>query len=288
MSRRTGLAPLGGTTLTCAACKNQAPLADGGFHLLYSCPSHRGGRNRRHAGIQRACEDLAKLTNLQVSRLAPNVTPQLPPANAQSQTTQRPGKQEFGDWSVTDPETGTTVVLDNTVSCPFTDEARTLGQNPRVPGEAQRQGHSAHYALATNRRRTKFLKKNQGCVDRGQMFLPFFNLSNGAFVPQDPTTLQVHTDAATKLFGTPLAAVLGRTGTRPRSVEEGLIRRWARQACDTENGGKGAFDATLSVPRAAGLFTMHTHRVIAHAAIRNSAAAALHAIRNNVAVTLQV
>ena len=67
-----------------------------------------------------------------------------------------------------------------------------------------------------------------------------------------------------------------------------LIRRWARQACDTENGGKGAFDATLSVPRAAGLFTMHTHRVIAHAAIRNSAAAALHAIRNNVAVTLQV
>ena len=120
------------------------------------------------------------------------------------------------------------------------------------------------------------------------MFLPFFNLSNGAFVPQDPTTLQVHTDAATKLFGTPLAAVLGRSGTRPRSVEEGLIRRWARQACDTENGGKGAFDATLSVPRAAGLFTMHTHRVIAHAAIRSSAEAVLHAIRNNAAVTLRL
>ena len=279
-------APLSSTTLTCTACRNQAPLNDGGFHVLYSCPSHRASRNHRHAGVQRACENLAKLTNMQVSQYAPNVTPRAP-ANAQSQTTQRTGKQEFGDWSVTDPTTGTTLVLDNTVSCPFTDEARKLGQQQRKSGEPKRWGHSAHYALAEDRRRTKFVRKHQGCVARGQLFLPFVNLSNGAFVPQDPTTLQVHTNAATKFFGAPLAGNLGRTGARPRSVEEGLIRRWSRRACDTENGGKGVYDATLSLDRAAGLLTMHTYRVIAHSAIRCSAAAALHAIRFNTAITLQ-
>ena len=46
-------------------------------------------------------------------------------------------------------------------------------------------------------------------------------------------------------------------------------------------GGKGVFDATLCVDRAAGLMVAHTHRAIAFAAINASSNAALVAIRKN-------
>ena len=69
--------------------------------------------------------------------------------------------------------------------------------------------------------------------------------------------------------------------TRPRSIEEGIIRRWSRKVADIEDGGKGVFDATLSVDKAAGLLTMHTHRRIAYSALRTSADAALVAIQRH-------
>lgn len=84
------------------------------------------------------------------------------------------------------------------------------------------------------------------------------------------------------MFGNSLAQTLGRVGTRPRSIEEGLIRRWARGAVDVKDaGGKGVFDATLCVDRAAGLMVAHTHRAIAFAAINASSNAALVAIKKN-------
>ncbi len=60
-----------------------------------------------------------------------------------------------------------------------------------------------------------------------------------------------------------------------------MIRRWSRGAADKEKGGIGAFDATLSVDRAGGLFTMHFLRRIAHCALRFSARAAILAIDRN-------
>ncbi len=147
-------------------------------------------------------------------------------------------------------------------------------------------GFPALYAIATKRRELKFTMKHQGCQDRGQIFLPLINTPSGAFVPQDPATLEVHTIEAKKVFGNDLAKQLGRVGTRPRSIEEGFIRRWSRKAVDTEKGGKGAFDATLSVCSAAGLVTMQTHRNIAYAALRFTARAVLCAFSvNNVSTT---
>jgi len=193
----------------------------------------------------------------------------------------RSGKQEFGDWGFYDDKSGTTVVLDNTNICLFTAAARKIASQAQAPGELRRPGHPAAYAAATARRKTKFEAKATGCDQRGQIFLPLINTHAGGFIPQDPATLPVHTEAAKRYFGAALAKTLGRVGTRPRSIEEGLIRRWSRQVADVEEGGKGVFDATLCVDRAAGLMTSHTHRAIAHAAIRASANAALKAIRKN-------
>ena len=140
------------------------------------------------------------------------------------------------------------------------------------------------YAIATERRKIKYDLKGPGCAQRDILFLPIINTSAGGFVPQDPVTLPVHTEAAERYFGSKLAGALGRVGTRPRSVEEGLIRRWSRRVADVPGGGKGVFDATLSTDRAAGLLTAYTYRAIAHVALRATANAAAHAIaRSNIA-----
>ena len=62
------------------------------------------------------------------------------------------------------------------------------------------------------------------------------------------------------------------------SVEEGLVRLFANQAADVENGGVGAFDLTLPVHTAAAMFASQTHRLIAYHAIRGSAQAALRSL----------
>lgn len=123
--------------------------------------------------------------------------------------------------------------------------------------------------------------KAQGCHDRDQIFLPLINTSSGAFVPQDPATLKVYTEEVQKVFGTAAQKALGSVGSRPRSVEEGLIRRWSRRCADIGSNGKGVFDTTLSVTSAAGLMVAHTHRVIAHAALKFTADAVLDAIKAN-------
>ena len=109
--------------------------------------------------------------------------------------------------------------------------------------------------------------------------MPLINTHAGAFVPQDPKALKLHVDAVKRIFGS--SNQLGRTGSRPRSCEEVIIRRWSRKVADVDDGGKGIFDASMSVDRAAGLLVAHTHRRIAHAALRNSANAAIHAIKRN-------
>ena len=102
-----------------------------------------------------------------------------------------------------------------------------------------------------------------------------------AFVPQDPATLNAYTDEVTKVFGSAFRQALGRVGSRPRSVEEGLIRRWSRRCADLDAGGKGVFNTTRSVTGAAGLMVSHTHRVIAHAALKFTADAVQYAVKRN-------
>ena len=259
----------------CNACNKAIDRC--GFHLLYSCHSHQGHRNRRHAAVQRVYETLAKRANLSVSTDAPNVTPR-----ANSNNLSHSGKQEFGDWSITDG--GVRVVFDNSNVGTFTATARKFAANPRLQGDLPRTTHPATYAIATDRRKIKYDLKGPGCAQRDILFLPIINTSAGGFVPQDPVTLPVHTEAAERYFGSKLAGALGRVGTRPRSVEEGLIRRWSRRVADVPGGGKGVFDATLSTDRAAGLLTAYTYRAIAHVALRATANAAAHAIaRSNIA-----
>ncbi len=262
---------------TCSACKQHSAMDSNGFHLLYSCHAQQGNRNRRHAAVQRAYEELAKRANLTVTTVAPDVTPYA----HNNKTILRTGKKEFADWSVYDGTLGTTVVFDNTTVGMYTASARQLACKPRLPDDKPRFSHPAGYSAATERRRTKFANKGEGSNQRDNLFLPLINTPAGGFVPQDPETLPVHTAAAKRFFGSNLAQALGRVGTRPRSIEEGIIRRWSRKVADTEDGGKGVFDATLSVDRAAGLLTMHTHRKIAYAALRTSADAALVAIQRH-------
>ena len=116
------------------------------------------------------------------------------------------------------------------------------------------------------------------------MFLPLINTLVGSFSPTPFDRLTYHANMAKKMFSTD---DLARGKARPRSVEEALIRRWSRKVTDTEKGGKGVFDLTLSTKRAAGLLVTHTHRMIAYAAIRSSSNAALHVIcRNRLSFTL--
>lgn len=266
---------------TCSACSHRSTIDDAGYHLLYTCASHRGHRNQRHAGVQRAYEELARRTPLVVSRLsqAPNVTPLSPSSGNINTPNVQPGKQEFGDWSVYDGDVGKTIIFDNTIFCGFTAEARDAAQARPSADEPQRKGFPALYAMATRRRRTKYTTKQQGCEDRGHLFMPLINTHNGAFVPQDPKALQMHVDMVKRVFGD--SSQLGRTGSRPRSAEEAIIRRWSRKVANVDDGGKGIFDASMSVDRAAGLLVAHTHRRIAHAALRSSANAAIHAVKRN-------
>jgi len=254
------------------ACKSHSPLDRGLFHILHSCHLHQGNRNRRHAAVQRAYEDLVRRAGLTVNRLAPEVTPL---QRSSQNNAQRCGKKEFGDWKAHDDDAGAEIVFDNTCCGPFTDAALKAGN------KGSRKGWPGLYSTATDRRKTKMDKKAQGCHDRDQIFLPFINTSSGAFVPQDPTTLDCYMDEVKKVFSDGFRQVLGRVGTRPRSVEEGLIRRWARRSADVEAGGKGVFDTTLTVKGAAGLMVSHTHRVISHSALKFTADAVLFAVRRN-------
>ncbi len=265
----------------CSACSYHTTIDDAGFHLLYTCMSQRGHRNQRHAGVQRAYEELAHRTSLTVSRLsqAPNVTPLSPSPGTNNNPNVRPGKQEFGDWSVYDSDIGKTIIFDNTIFCAFTAEARAAAQQRRSADEPPRKGFPALYAMATRRRRTKYSIKSEGCENRGQLFMPLINTHSGAFVPQDPKALKIHVDNVKRMFGS--GSQLGRTGSRPRSVEEAIIRRWSRKVANVDDGGKGIFDASMAVDRAAGLLVAHAHRRIAHAALRSSANAVIHSIRSN-------
>ena len=255
----------------CTACR-KGKLDRCGFHFLYSCHAQQGNRSKRHSALQRIYMHLAKSAGLAVSHYAPNVT-----SNGTFNNHSHSKKQEFADWQASD--NGTTIVFDNSNIGAFTATARALASKPRLHGDLPRRGHSATYAVATDRRKAKYETKGPGCSERDVLFLPIINTHAGGFVPQDPVTLLSHTEAAKRVFGSDLANALGRVGTRPRSIEEGLIRRWARRTTDTENGGKGVFDATLSVDRAAGVLTAHTYRLIAHAALRSSANAATHALQ---------
>ena len=217
--------------------------------------------------------------NTTTSRLVPNVTRKSLPSDATSSQQSHTGKQEFGDWQVYDDDTASTIVFDNSNTGTYTDAARRDARKPAAKGEPARPGHPAVYATAVARRKLKIERKLKGCGQR--LFLPTINTHTGAFVPQDPRALPKYTEQAKKVFGDALATRLGRVGSRPRSVEEGLIRRWSRKAADTDEGGKGVFDATLAVDRAAGLLTQHTYRAIAYAACRTSANAVLRAVRAN-------
>ena len=163
---------------------------------------------------------------------------------------------------------------------PFTSSARKESVKAHAD-KLPRPSHPALYACATASRAKKFASKGTGADQRGQLFLPIVNTSNGAFVPQDPTTLKVHTEAAKKYFEQGLKTTLARAGTRPRSVDEGLIRRWARGAADIPKSGIGAFDASLALLPAAGLITAHYYRQIAYQAIKNTCNGILEAIKRN-------
>ena len=71
------------------------------------------------------------------------------------------------------------------------------------------------------------------------------------------------------------------SGGNTRPAEFALIRRWARRVADDKRGGKGTFDATLSIDGAAGLLVSSTLRKIAFAAIRASANSAIYAAHKN-------
>jgi len=265
---------------TKCACRNRSslgPFDPGLFHILHSCHLHQGNRNRRHAAVQRAYEDLVRRAGLTVNRLAPEVTPL---QRSSQNNAQRCGKKEFGDWKAHDDEVDAEIVFDNTCCGPFTVSALKAGNKGHHNGLPCR-GWPGLYSTATERRKIKMDAKAQGCHDREQIFLPLINTSSGAFVPHDPTTLKCYTDEVKRVFGDGFRQVLGRVGTRPRSVEEGLIRRWARRSADVEAGGKGVFDTTLTVKGAAGLMVSHTHRVISHSALKFTADAVLFAVRSN-------
>lgn len=110
---------------------------------------------------------------------------------------------------------------------------------------------------------------------------PFCVDSNGGYCPRD-----AHYNPAGKLDPTQIINKLfknGKTGPDDHtilhhSVEEGLVRLFANQAADVENGGVGAFDLTLPVHTAAAMFASQTHRLIAYHAIRGSAQAALRSL----------
>ena len=268
----------------CNACKNQTDSQ--GFHLLYSCHAQQADRSKRHGAIQRAYETLARRTGQSVSRQgnAPNVTvassaivPHAAPTSsteAHPTNTSSAQKREYADWTVHDNHVGATIVFDNTNIGTFTQSTRNA--NP-----LSKHGHPSLTHAARQRRHAKYQAKNQGCLEREQIFLPLINTHAGGFIPQTSAQLEAHATAIAKIYGSDFKAKIGCTGDRPRSIEEALIRRWSRLVADTEKGGTGIYDATLTVTRAAGLLTLHTHRSIAYAAIRGSAQGAVHAIRRN-------
>ena len=250
---------------TCACRKQNSQLLDkGAFHALYSCHKLQPSRSNRHRAVQTVYEIAAKLAGLTVQTQAPNVT---------NNNTRDLYKKEFADWTIHDPTVGSAIVFDNHIPGIFTQQARRLcrskGQN-NLP----RHGHSSLHLAAHNGRSHKYDTKGPGCESRDVPFLPLINTVTGAFVPlnkqlseQFPiSSLQTNVQ---RVFGDQSDSTIGFSGKRPRSIEEALIRRWARRAAD-QSTGKGIFDKTLSLSRAAGSLTAHFYRRIAHAAIRHS------------------
>ena len=109
------------------------------------------------------------------------------------------------------------------------------------------------------------------------MLLPLVNTFLGAFIATGKGELAEHTKTVASMFSREDIIISGGN-TRPAEVG---LRRWARRVADDKKGGKGTFDATLSVDGAAGLLVSSTFRKIAFAAIRASANAAIHASHKN-------
>ena len=139
-------------------------------------------------------------------------------------------------------------------------------------------GQSTLGPAATECRGVKYDRKGPGCKDRGQLLLPLVNTFLGAFIATGGGELAEHTKTVASMFSREDIIISGGN-TRP--AEFALIRRWARRVADDKRGGKGTFDATLSIDGAAGLLVSSTLRKIAFAAIRASANSAIYASHKN-------
>ena len=204
---------------------------------------------------------------------APNVTP----------LQGNPYKNEFADWSVHDLTNGSSIIFDNHFPGIFTKQARSLVQSSSQHS-IYRPGHSALHISAHNGRRVKFTTKTPGCDDQDTPFLPLINTATGAFVPFTSSLPELPADMKTNIQrvfgGSDNDWNTGSSGDRPRSVEEALLRRWARRAADHEHTSVGVYDKTLSLTRAAGSLTADVYRRIAHAAIKHSASGVANCLRS--------
>ena len=240
------------------------PMDAQGFHLLHSCYAIQAARSRRHQCVQRTVKELLHHTNLAVSDATPNVT--TPNNNTNS----------FADVKISDPTAGASLIIDISLASPFTTNAykaapTTTAVQPGPPTVAH---------IAELRRKTKVQTKAPGCGTHP--FLPFYLTATGAFTPHDLSTLPPYNHQLAKVFGTATQASLGgKVGTRPRSTEEALLRRWSRRAADFKKGGTGTFDITLPQSAAAAQILTHFYRKLAYDATRTTADGIVTAIQLN-------
>ncbi len=99
--------------------------------------------------------------------------------------------------------------------------------------------HSALHLAATAKRRDKYIDKHEGSRDRGNQFALIVHAFNGAFIPQGTQAIGIHADMLLKVLQTTKGTKLGKLGDRPLSSEKYTIRKWARSAADTKEGGMG-------------------------------------------------
>lgn len=74
---------------------------------------------------------------------------------------------------------------------------------------------------------------------------------------------------------------LGKLRDRPMSFEEHTVRKWARLAADTKEGGYGIFDTIMALKPAAGLITSQAYSDIAFTSIKHSCNAVIHSLDDN-------
>jgi hypothetical protein len=247
-----------------AHCKK--PVDRAGIHLLHRCHLLQPLRTHRHNRLQSICKDLLRNTDLQVSEYTPNVT-----ANPNSNT------QAFADIKVHDRRTGSSVVIDFTIASVHTQESYN-----RSPGVTKLpQGPPTAYHIANHRRVQKIKTKQPGCGNTP--FLPFVTTAVGAFIPQDLHASELFNSQAQRVFQAPLTnkSFGGRVGTRPRSPEEALLRKWSRRAADRTTNGTGIFDATLTPSSAGALIVSHYYKRIHHELVSTTAQGVINAIGRN-------